>query len=87
MGGGAARPQRRELSGPMSVLVWVLIAIVVVGIVFAVFGWDRYRGARKAAGEGSTIQPTDEVFVDPESGRRMRVWYDRSTGRREYRPE
>jgi hypothetical protein len=27
------------------------------------------------------------VFTDPETGRRTRVWYDSSTGRREYRAE
>lgn len=69
-------------------MVWVLVAVVVVvGIVIALFGWDRYRVSRKAAGGGGAAQPTAEMFVDPETGRRMRVWYDRATGRREYRPE
>ncbi len=69
-------------------MVWVLVAVVVVaGIVIALFGWDRYRGSRKAAGDSSRAQPTAEVFVAPETGRRMRVWYDGATGRREYRPE
>jgi hypothetical protein len=69
-------------------MLWVVVAVVVVaGIVIALFGWDRYGGSRKAAGDGSPAQPTGEVFVDPETGRRMRVWYDRDTGRREYRPE
>jgi ABC-2 type transport system ATP-binding protein len=66
----------------------VLIAVaVVVGIVVALFGWDRYRDTRKRAADGGRAQPTGEVFVDPETGSRMRVWYDRDTGRREYRPE
>jgi ABC-2 type transport system ATP-binding protein len=68
-------------------MVLVLVAVVVVvGIVFAVVGWDRYRDGREAEG-GSHAQPTAEAFVDPETGRRMRVWYDRDTGRREYRLE
>jgi ABC-2 type transport system ATP-binding protein len=68
-------------------MLLVLVAIVVVaGIVIALFGWDRYRGSREPAVDGGA-QPTAEVFVDPETGRRMRVWYDRNTGRREYRPE
>lgn len=71
----------------MPVLVWVILALVVVGIVVALFGWDRYRGSRKPTAEASAAQPTDEMFVDPESGRRMRVWYDPSTGQREYRAE
>jgi hypothetical protein len=68
-------------------MLLVLVAIVVVaGIVIALFGWDRYRGSREPAVDGSA-QPTAEVFVDPETGRRMRVWYDSDTGRREYRLE
>jgi ABC-2 type transport system ATP-binding protein len=67
-------------------MVLVIIAVVVVaGIVIALFGWDRYRDTRAPA--GAAAQPTEEVFVDPNTGRRMRVWYHRDTGRREYRPE
>jgi hypothetical protein len=71
----------------MHVLEWVILAIVIVGIVVALFGWDRYRGGRKPAGGTSAAQPTDEVFVDPQSGQRMRVWYNPTTGQREYRAE
>jgi hypothetical protein len=70
----------------MSVTGWVIIAIVVVGVVVALFGWDRYRGNRKK-GDSGGAQPTSEVFIDPTSGQRMRVWYDAKTGEREYRPE
>lgn len=66
---------------------WVILAIVVVGIVVALFGWDRYRGGRKTATGTSAAQPTEEVFIDPQSGKRMRVWYNPATGEREYRPE
>jgi hypothetical protein len=69
----------------MSVVYWIVIAVVVVGIVIAVFGWDRYRGNRATTNDAA--KPTDEVFIDPESGRRTRVWYDPATGKREYRPE
>jgi hypothetical protein len=68
-------------------IVWLVILLVVIaGIVIAAFGWDRYRGNRKTSGV-STSQPTGEVFLDPETGRQMRVWYDQATGEREYRPE
>jgi hypothetical protein len=60
--------------------------VVIVGIVIALFGWDRYRGHRKIVSSDSS-QPTGEVFIDPDTGRRMRVWYDAGTGKREYRPE
>lgn len=70
----------------MGVTGWIIIVIVVVGIVSALFGWDRYRGGRKGASDDAA-RPTDEVFVDPETGRKMRVWYDERTAKREYRPE
>jgi hypothetical protein len=66
---------------------WVVIAIVVVGIVIALLGWDRYRGGRKSGGDGGSFEPTGEAFIDPETGRRMRVWYDAKRGKREYRPD
>jgi len=47
----------------------------------------RYRDYRKTADNDRASQPTSEAFIDPETGRRMRVWYDPSTGRRDYRPE
>lgn len=71
----------------MSVALWVILGVVVVGVVVAVFGWDRYRGDRAGPGGGGSYKPTDEVFVDPASGRRMRVWYSEKTGAREYRPD
>jgi hypothetical protein len=70
----------------MHVAEWVILAIVIVGIVIALFGWDRYRGNRNSAA-ASPAQPTDEVFVDPETGKRTRVWYNPATGQREYRAE
>jgi hypothetical protein len=69
----------------VGVVEWVILGVVIVGIVIALFGWDRYRGNRSQAG-GSASQPTDEVFIDPDTGQRMRVWYDPATGQREYRP-
>ena len=71
----------------MHPIEWIILAVVVIGIVVALFGWDRYRGGRTPAGGPSAAQPTDEVFVDPQSGKRMRVWYDPATGHREYRPD
>lgn len=71
----------------MNIVELVLLVVVIAGIVIALFGWDRYRGNRKSASTGSASQPTSEVFIDPETGRRMRVWYDPETAQREYRPE
>lgn len=69
----------------MSVAEWVIVGIVVLGIVAALFGWDRYRSQRKGGSEAS--QPTSEVFTDPSSGKPMRVWYNPATGEREYRAD
>jgi hypothetical protein len=71
----------------MDVVDLVILVVVIVGIVIALFGWDRYRGNRKALSRPNASQPTGEVFVDPETGRRVRVWSDPATGRRDYRPE
>jgi hypothetical protein len=69
----------------MSVFLWVIVAAIAVGTVAAIFGWDRYRHSTKAPKDSS--QPTSEVFTDPASGKSMRVWYDPTTGKREYRPD
>jgi hypothetical protein len=60
----------------------------------------RYRsldaegtGAAPGAGGGETTHPeprfgrTDEVFIDPTTGVRVRVWLDSATGDRRYVPE
>ncbi len=69
----------------MSTPEWVILAVVVVGVIIALFGWDRYRGGRKNADDSA--EATSEVFIDPANGQRMRVWYNPKTGRREYRPD
>lgn len=69
----------------MSPVLWVILAVVVLGVVAAVFGWDRYGRSRKAS--GGSVQPTSEVFTDPASGKTMRVWYNPTTGEREYRED
>ena len=65
----------------MSVVLVVILVVILGGAVIAILGWDRYRGA------GGGAQATDEVFIDPGSGQRMRVWFDPKTGEREYRPD
>jgi hypothetical protein len=71
----------------MGVVEWVIVAVVAVGAVAAVFGWDRYRSTGTGRSDGESFQPTSEVFTDPASGKPMRVWYNPTTGEREYRPE
>jgi protein gp37 len=69
----------------VTVVLVVVLVVVLGGAVIAILGWDRYRGAGQKAGGGA--QATDEVFIDPSSGQRMRVWFDPKTGLREYRPD
>jgi hypothetical protein len=71
----------------MGIVELVILVVVIAGVVIALFGWDRYRGNRKTLSDPNVAQPTGEVFVDPDTGRRMRVWSDPATGQRDYRPE
>jgi hypothetical protein len=79
-----------------------LAAIGMVLIVIAIVERLRYRSeiadrSGWTAGPGGgepTTQPlegrfrrTPEIFVDPTSDRRMRVWLDEETGERRYRAE
>ena len=80
--------------------LWCLI-VGGVGIVVATLERGRYRSEHAErsdtpAGPGggetddaleSRFQRTSEVFVDPTSGRRMRVWIDPGSGERRYRAE
>ena len=85
VGGGAIVPAFWMIS---SGVVLLIVAIIEVG---------RYRSAEaevtKAApgpGGGETappdprFRPTDELFVDPTTNRRMRVYSDSRTGERRY---
>jgi hypothetical protein len=70
----------------MGVVEWIILAVVIVGVGVALLGWDRYRGNQRNI-SGGAAQPTNEVFIDPATGQQMRVWYDPSTGQREYRAD
>ena len=63
----------------------VILALLLLALLAALLGWERYRPGR--AGPSAAAHPTDEVFIDPETGRRMRVWFDPATGVREYRDD
>jgi threonine/homoserine/homoserine lactone efflux protein len=71
----------------MGIVLLIVIVVVIGGAVIAFFGWDRYRGSKTSAGGTAAAEPTSEVFVDPTTGERMRVWYNPGSGQREYRPE
>ncbi len=62
-------------------VVAVLVVVVLVVLFVASLFVGRYREARVPAGDW---RRTDEVFVDPSTSRRMRVWVDPQDGSRHY---
>lgn len=65
-------------------MLGLLVALVLlVFFVVSVFV-KRHREASVPAGDWV---PSDEVFVDPSTGRRMRVWIDPVDQGRHYVPE
>lgn len=66
---------------PILIAVYVLIGVaVVVAIVMSFF--VRRHGESVVPADG--WQRTDEVFIDPTTERRMRVWVDPRDGSRHY---
>ncbi len=68
------------------IVILVLLVLIATG---AVFRWERYRGGPRDGGTlpPTASMPTAERFIDPETGRVLRVWYDSRTGERTYRQE
>lgn len=65
-------------------VVWVVLAAaVVVACVASLF----LRRHGEAAMPARDWRRTDEVFIDPSTGRRMRVWVDPADSARRYVPE
>ena len=56
-------------------------------VVAAVVGWLRLGRHGHADRPAAHWQRTDEVFRDPSSGRRTRVWIDPADDSRHYVPE
>jgi hypothetical protein len=66
-------------------VIYLLMAIVVIALVALSLIWlltrrERYRRSHPTAGQ----LPTTEVVIDPETGRRQRVYSDPRTGERSY---
>jgi hypothetical protein len=66
-----------------AILLVVYVAIGIAVVVAAVMSFFVRRHGESALPAGDW-QRTDEVFVDPTSGRRMRVWLDPVNGARKY---
>lgn len=63
---------------------WLWPAIAIAILVLLYFSYDRRRYHGRPHGRQ---RPTSEVFLDPTTGRRMRVYEDPATGSRSYREE
>jgi hypothetical protein len=61
----------------------VVLLLVVGGAVVALVGWERYHSRHRPVHP----LPTSEVFIDPSTHRRLRVWVDPLTGARDYRED
>jgi hypothetical protein len=58
------------------------------GLVVVLFERQRYGASpQELPNRAEGHRPTDEVFVDPTTGQRTRVWIDPQSGERSYRPE
>jgi hypothetical protein len=66
-----------------------LWALVVGGVLLAAafFEAGRYRAPGDEPERPGELQPTNEVFLDPTTGQRIRVWFDPNTGHRRYEPD
>ena len=97
--GGLAAIATRDANGA-AVGIWLLVAGTVLILAMA-FERSRYRseatdrsGETVGPGGGEPLDPieprfqrTEEVFIDPTSQQRMRVFSDPRTGERRYRAE
>ena len=62
------------------------MVIGLIAIASALFERSRYWPGRRRA-PSARLWPTEERFIDPTTGQRTRVWIDRTSGEREYRPD
>ncbi len=69
------------LGQPLSGVGTLIIGLI--GAVVALYERRRY-GTERPPGVESRFRPTDEVFADPSSGKRMRVHIDPESGERQY---
>lgn len=63
-------------------------ALGVAGLVVVLLERQRYGTADdERRPNAERHRPTEEVFMDPSTGQRTRVWIDPGTGERSYRPD
>ena len=60
----------------------VVVVIGALGLLTSLV--ERTYGAPSRRPANARLRPTDERFVDPETGRLVTVWFDAETGERHY---
>jgi hypothetical protein len=68
---------------PIADGMWVALAGAAL-VVVSVLEQVRYR---LSSGSRGSPRPTQERFVDPTTGQRLRVWIDPTSGERSYVPD
>lgn len=71
----------------MALAVLLLYALLLAAVAFGVFqftAWVRHRRVERTVDIPAGFELTDEVYYDPTTGVKQRVWYNASTGERFY---
>lgn len=59
--------------------------VIIMGVLAVVTSLvERSYGVPHGRPQSANWRPTDERFIDPESGQLVTVWFDPSTGKRRY---
>jgi hypothetical protein len=76
------------VGGTSAAAGWWMLVVGAVLLVAVVLERPRYGADRDAPQPAAqSLRRTDEVFMDPTTGQRTRVWIDPASGERSYRPE
>lgn len=81
------------IAGLISVAMGVVAALYLVvagaiGLAIVIFERQRYgAGGEAEQAPSERFRRTEEVFIDPSTGLRTRVWIDTESGQRTYRQE
>jgi hypothetical protein len=66
-------------------LIWIIALLFIFIVVIPFIKWYRKKQLRSQQHFYKLgFQPTDEIFIDPTTGIKQRVWFNPSTGERKY---
>ena len=66
-------------------LLYLLVIVVLAFAAFQFTAWYRRKRLEPSQeGPPSGFEPSEEIFIDPTTGVRQRVWYNNKTGERYY---